>query len=206
VSLADGGDLPRRLGPLAEQDLEPGLVEHRHLEARRLLALEPGDSPTTTKCVFLDTEPLTLPPSVVTASVAWSRENRSSEPVTTTVMPSSGRGPEATRSSSIRTPAVPPAAHPLAVPVDGEPLGDGARDGRPDAVDRDQLLRRGRRDRLDRAERVGQGLRRGRADVPDGQSDQDSPQWTLLGLLQVDQQVPALVPSEPSLLTKNGTA
>ena len=61
--------------------------------ASALSALDPGFSPTTTKSVFFDTEPLTLPPASCTASVAPSRDHPSTVPVMTTVTPSSGRGP-----------------------------------------------------------------------------------------------------------------
>src|SRR4029079_3619786 len=40
--------------------------------------LDPGLSPTTTKSVFFDTEPVTLPPRTLTASPAPSREGLAS--------------------------------------------------------------------------------------------------------------------------------
>ena len=70
-----------------------------------MAALLPGLSPTTTAVVFLDTLPAALPPRARMASLASSRLKPSSDPVTTTLNPSSVRGTEASRSSAIRTPA-----------------------------------------------------------------------------------------------------
>ena len=66
---------------------------------------DPGASPTTTKSVFFDTEEAAFPPRARIASLAWSRLKSTSEPVTTMLMPSRVRGVDASRSSSIRTPA-----------------------------------------------------------------------------------------------------
>ena len=71
-------------------------------------SLEPAASPATRKSVFLDTDPEALPPRTRIASFAESREKPSSEPVTTTVRPSSVRGVDSSCSSSMTTPA---AAH-----------------------------------------------------------------------------------------------
>ncbi|MNI48709.1 hypothetical protein D3C73_1032860 [compost metagenome] len=55
--------------------------------------------------MFLETEPDALPPRMMMASLASSRLKLGNVPVTTTVRPSRVRGTEASRSSSIRTPA-----------------------------------------------------------------------------------------------------
>ena len=71
-----------------------------------LACLLPGESPTTTKEVFFDTELADLPPRLAMAAAASSRLNPSSDPVTTTDRPASGFGPvSGARSSAIRTPA-----------------------------------------------------------------------------------------------------
>lgn len=69
--------------------------------------LEPGLSPTTTKEVFFETDPVTFAPRLWRASFAPSLVCESRVPVTTTVSPSSGLGPSSSPapSSSIRTPA-----------------------------------------------------------------------------------------------------
>ncbi len=46
-----------------EQNGEAVLVQNRHLQLHRLVAvLDPGLSPTTTKDVFFETEPVTFAP------------------------------------------------------------------------------------------------------------------------------------------------
>src|SRR4029450_10072987 len=67
---------------------------------------DPGDSPTTTKLVFFDTEPATLPPRDVMASTAESRVYPSREPVTTIDRPVSVCSRVAFRSFRINQPAV----------------------------------------------------------------------------------------------------
>ena len=66
---------------------------------------EPGESPATTKAVFFDTELAAFPPRATMASLASSRENPGSEPVTTMDSASSVRSTLLSRSSAIRTPA-----------------------------------------------------------------------------------------------------
>ncbi len=65
----------------------------------------PGASPTTTNAVFFDTADEALPPRARIASLAWSRLNRVSDPVTTMAIPSSVRGTSGSSSSASRTPA-----------------------------------------------------------------------------------------------------
>ena len=67
--------------------------------------LEPGASPATTNEVFFDTDPAALPPRAMIASLASSRENPVSEPVTTIVRPAQVASMPVSRSSAIRTPA-----------------------------------------------------------------------------------------------------
>ena len=74
------------------------------------------------------------------------------------------------------------------MPVDVEPLPQGGGDGRPDAFDVGQLLLTGGHDGLQAAEGSCQRAGRGRADVADGQCDQDPPQRPVLALLKVFQQ------------------
>ena len=152
---------------------------------------EPGLSPTTTKPVFFDTEPVTLPPRVWIASVglvAGEAGQRAGDHHGQPFQrPRARRRP---RSSAIRTPAARHFADDLAVPVDREPLLErsrrwSGRRRRPRTAPRS----RGRVDRVDRAELPGQRLRRGRADVPDRQRDQHPPQRPLLGLGEVVQQL-----------------
>ena len=89
---------------------------------------------------------------------------------------------------SIRTPA---ARHLLTISRCQSTVNHSSQrlgDRRADALHRGDLLGRGGLDRVDRAEVVGQRLGRARADVPDRQRDDDPPQWTLLGLVEVGQQ------------------
>src|SRR5680860_623314 len=62
-----------------------------------------------------------------------------------------------------------------------EELLDALDDGRPDAVHRGELLRRGRLDGVKTAEGPGEGLRRGRAHVADVDPDQHTSQSLRLG-------------------------
>src|SRR5204863_492839 len=63
------------------------------------------DSPTTTNAVLLDTEDAALPPRATMTSLASSRLNACSEPVTTMDMPSRVRGVDSSTSSRMVTPA-----------------------------------------------------------------------------------------------------
>src|SRR5699024_8768823 len=54
-----------------------------------LVSLEPAASPATTKLVFLETEPLALPPFFTIKASASLRERLSRVPVTTMVLPAS---------------------------------------------------------------------------------------------------------------------
>ncbi len=85
------------------------------------------------------------------------------------------------------------------MPIDREPVADRRRQDRPDAVGGGQLLLVGGFDGLQRAELGGQRARRRRSDVPDGQGDEDPPQWYLLGLVQVLQE-PLAVGREHAVL------
>ena len=84
--------LPRRALVPAERR-SPSSSRTGTFSCIALSYFEPGLSPTTTNDVFLETEPVTFAPRLCRASFAPSRVWRSSVPVTTTVSPSSGRGP-----------------------------------------------------------------------------------------------------------------
>ena len=112
-------------------------------------------------------------------------------PVMTTVTPASSRPAAADGSKpgvSSWTPAARHFVHDRPVPVDGEPLHHRVGDRRANAVHDREGVRRGGRDRVERAEGVGQGPGRGRPHVPDGQRDQDPPQRPGLRLVQVGEQ------------------
>ena len=115
-----------------------------------------------------DTEPATLPPREVIASAAVSRVKPSSEPVTTTDSPASVCSGSASGSSRITQPGGLPLADDLAVPVDGEPVGDRGRPGwgrcpRPSASCSGGRVGQ----RVDVAEGGGDVGRHALADVPD---------------------------------------
>ncbi len=142
-----------------------------------LSSFEPAFSPATTSCVFFETDDATLPPRSVTAAAAESRVKPSREPVMTTVIPSSGCGPDVDDLVGHAHAAAAPLLDDVAVPVLLEPLPDGLGDDRrrprrcsasssTDAVD----------DRVERVEPPGQALRSGGSDVPDRQRDEDPPQ------------------------------
>ena len=82
----------------------------------------------------------------------------------------------------------PPLFHDGGVPVDSEPLHDRGGDRRAYPVHDGEGIRRSGRDRVDRAEGLGQRPGRGRPHVPDGQRDQDPPQRPGLRLVQVGEQ------------------
>src|SRR5262245_58189890 len=92
-------------GPRSRSTRRPSSSRTGTPSETALSYLDPGDSPATRKSVFLETEPVTLPPRSPSASLTSSREKVSSEPVTTTVIPSSVRGARSVASSSMRTPA-----------------------------------------------------------------------------------------------------
>ena len=117
--------------------------------------LEPGDSPTTTKEVFFDTEPATLPPREVIASAAESRVKPSSEPVTTTRQPGQRLVPLLLRLVAhhrTRRPAT--CATISRCQSTGEPVGDRGDQGRPEPSTSASSLRRGAAMRVDVAERA----------------------------------------------------
>src|SRR6202012_2692711 len=94
-------------GPSDNRVLKPASSRIVTPTSTALSYLEPGLSPATTKPVFFDTDPVTLPPAARTASAASSRLSSGSDPVITTVTPASRRGlaPVGSKpSSSIRTP------------------------------------------------------------------------------------------------------
>src|SRR6266540_5613857 len=92
-------------GPSVSSAVNPASSRIGTFSVTAFSYLDPGDSPTTTKSVFFDTLPLALPPRTLIASAASSREYPVRLPVTTMVIPSSGRGPASVRSSASRTPA-----------------------------------------------------------------------------------------------------
>ncbi len=120
------------------------------------------------------------------ASLASSRENPVSEPVTTIDRPSQrARRYSLSRSSAIRTPA---ARHLSTIARCQSTVNHSTTrrgDGRPDSLDVGQLLLGGRHDRLEAAELRGQRTGRGGADVADRQRDQHPPQrcgpWPVAG-------------------------
>ena len=103
--------------------------------------------------------------------MAESRENPSSEPVTTTVMPSRVRSTDASRSSAISHAGGRPLVDDLRVPVDGEPLDHRVGDDPADPLGPGQLLGRSvaAPDRVHRGELLRERPGRGGADVPDRQ-------------------------------------
>jgi hypothetical protein len=68
--IREDGSGPRGVRSLVQQDAEPSSSSTGTFNGTALSYFEPGLSPTTTKSVFFDTEPLTLPPATSTASVA----------------------------------------------------------------------------------------------------------------------------------------
>ena len=117
-----------------------------------LASLEPGDAPATTYDVFLDTEPVTLPPAAMIRSWASSRVRSGSVPVSTKVWsrsgPSPGGGPSCSRWSPICAQVVEQRAHLLV----GELVVDQLGHDRADPGRLRDLLRRGRQQGVDRAE------------------------------------------------------
>ena len=116
----------------------------------------PGLSPTTTKSVFFDTEPDTLPPRDwigLLGPVAGEALERAGDDDAQALERS--RVPRRTASSTSRTPAARHLADDRPVPVDLPPLAHGDRDDRPDALDRGQPLLVGGEDRVhDRSSRA----------------------------------------------------
>src|SRR5690606_37140425 len=78
-----------------------------------------------------------------------------------------------------------PALDDLDVPVDREPLADLVGDHGAHALDRGELVARGRADRVERPEPVGEGARGDRADVPDVEAHEDAPQVLRLRELEL---------------------
>ena len=106
-SCSCGTDQPGSAGRRAvlQKSPEPVLVEDRHPECDGLVELRPRCVPGHHERRLLDTEPAALPPRMMMASLASSRENPASEPVTTMVRPASVGSMPLSRSSAIFTPA-----------------------------------------------------------------------------------------------------
>ena len=75
-------------GPLSSKVWKPSSSRTGTPRLTALSNLLPGESPTTTKSVFFDTELVAFPPRDVIASVAESRLKFASDPVTTIDKPS----------------------------------------------------------------------------------------------------------------------
>src|SRR3954468_14152410 len=92
-------------GPLFSSRRKPSSSRIGTPSSTALSYFDPGESPATTYAVFFDTELAAFPPRATMASLASSRENTVSDPVTTIDRPSSVRSTLVSRSSAIRTPA-----------------------------------------------------------------------------------------------------
>ena len=146
-------------------------------------------SPATTKSVFFDTEPLTLPPAPARDAVAPSREQPSQRagdddgdarravagPASAPLVRQCARRPRATCSTISRCQST--ANHST---TDSAMVGPT-----PSTAARSSTRRRWRRCAVEAAELAGQCLRGGRADVPDRQRDEHPPQRPVLGRLEV---------------------
>ena len=103
------------------------LAQHGHAELLRFFELGAASSPATTKSVFFDTEPVTLPPCAVISSVAACRPMEDSVPVSTTVLPANSP-PSETLSHPLLQQSIPQPISGFGIKEGADRCGDDAAD------------------------------------------------------------------------------
>src|SRR5699024_6419865 len=83
ASSATRATAPAASAPCSSRTAKPSASRIGRFRLTALSYLDPGESPTTTKSVFLDTEEADLPPRDTIASVIESRVQPGSDPVVT---------------------------------------------------------------------------------------------------------------------------
>ncbi len=136
----------RAAGPFSSSAVKPASSSTGTPSCSALSALEPAFSPTTTKSVFLETEPAALPPrpgsppggvAAVAVQGAGDHDGQALQ----------GAGRRLVALVGHRDAGRRPLLDDLGVPVDLEPLDDGRGDRRADALGGGELLLGGRADR-----------------------------------------------------------